>query len=480
MVKRYLADMMTARPRRALVMPRAGDPCCCGSGRTFAVCCEPNLPGVLNIAKAARAARLRDDKAAGLVALRADLSQWIILHRTNTQPAMLAGWVGIGPLVQADIANLTDAASRVSELMELTGAGGDVPIMIEGLRTVVDDPRWTRRIVYLQTLHLWRTVSLDAARREFAKIGPIGSGETDVEILRAAVTLGRDGRSFALSLSFYDRLFELSENLEDRLRALSLKAAAYVVHGDSDQAQLELAKAAAMVPENEEDDLDWNEAVALSWCLVHLGLLGRNRATFVRAEGLIRRELQRRGITALGEAVWFKELADLFRYASDPSRAVEAYREVLRRDASFPASIFLAESFLSLGLGAEADQILRALEPAQMEPDEYEDFLFVGAAVSVQTGDRAAQTIVSQRLRAFRGSAPYFEQRRLAFLLAVEDALKNGKTPGLMARVLDLLADPVQSLNRWVMLEPNMFGIGLRVNNIVTDVIGKKQPPAKN
>jgi tetratricopeptide (TPR) repeat protein len=471
--------MTTIRPRRALVTPQAGDPCCCGSGQVFAACCEPNLPGVLNIGKAAWEKRCIDDKAACLIALRADLSQWIILHRTNTQPAMLAGLVGIGRLVEADIANLTDAASRVAELMDLTGAGAAVPAMIEGLRSVVDDPRWSRRIVYLQALHLWRTTGADTARRELAKLGPIGPRETDIEILRVAVTLFREGRSFAQALSLYNRLFERSENLDDRLRALGLKAAAYLEHGDSEQAQIELTDAIALVPEDEEEDLDWDEAIALSWCLVHLGQLGRSPTAFARAEALIQRELQRDGITQLGEAVWFKELADLFRYAGDASRAAEAYREVLRRRSCFPASIFLAESLLSLGRETEADDVLRALEPARMEPDEYEDYLFASAAVSVQTGDHSAQMVASQRLRAFRGSAPYFEQRRLAFLVAVEDALRAGTTPSLLARVRRLVADPVRALNRWIMLEPNFYGIGLRGNAIVEDFVGKKPPKSE-
>ena len=89
-----------------------------------------------------------------------------------------------------------------------------------------------------------------------------------------------------------------------------------------------------------------------------------------------------------------------------------------------------------------------------------------------------AQALSSERLRAFHGSSPYFEQRRLAFLVAVQGALTTGATPGLIARVRGLLADPVRAFNRWVMVEPNFMGIGVRVNKIIEDVVGKK--PSKS
>lgn len=466
--------MSKTRYRRPLVTPAATEACWCGSAETYADCCAGNLPEIMETRKAAAAARSRGDKGAALSALRADLSLWIILHRTTTQPAMRAGIVGLGELVEADIENLTDAAIPVAELMHLTGEATRVSAMIEGLRGVVDDPRWDRRLVYIQAYHLWKAAGPSDARKELSKLGAIGPEESDRRILRMAISVFSDGRPFSQALALYDRLFDLAIDLEDRMRALGLKAAVYIEHGDEIEAGEELARAIALVAEDEQEDLSWDEARIFSWCLRHLAITRRDSRTFDRAERLIQFELRRPGLTALGEAVWFEELGELLRFANMPAKALEAYEAALRRRGSNTAAIFAAECMLRIGRGADARRALQGLDVTRLDANEYEDYLFATTATAIQSADRSAQQRASQRLRAHRGTSPYFEQRRLNFLVAVEDAMKNGPSARLLARVQTLLSDPVRKFNRWVMFEPNIAGIGVRANNILEDMAGGK------
>jgi hypothetical protein len=427
--------------------------------------------------RAAAEARSQEDKVAALSALRADLSLWIILHRTNTQPAMQAGMVPIGDLVTADIENLTDAAIRVAELMHLTGEGARVAAMVEGLRGVVDDPRWNRRLVYIQAVHLWKASGIADARKELSRLGSIGPGEGDRRILRMAISVFSEGRPFGQSLALYDRLYELGDHLEDRMRALGLKAAAYVEHGDETQAAEELSKAVALVPGDKQGNLSWGEATVLSWCLRHLFTTRRDPRVFERADQLIQLELERPGLTEVGQAVWFEELGELRRHANMPWKALEAYEAAQSRRGSNTASIFAAECLLQMGLGADARRVLSGVDPDRLDATEYEDWLFTVSAMAIQTADRAAQRRASERLRAHRSTSPYFEQRRLNFLIAVEDAMRNGPSTKLLARVQALLSDPIRKFNRWVMFEPNVAGIGLRANNILEDVAGGAGSP---
>lgn len=466
--------MPTARrhnPR--LVLPDLDALCPCGSGDGFGACCESHLPGS-NIGKAIRDARRRDDKVAGLIAARADLCQWAVWHRTNTVPRMAAGQVAIGELVAADIVNLTDAAERVAELLELNGKGSEVGAMTERLRGHVDDPRWARRVAYVQARHAWKRGSPDAARTELAKLGRIDSRETDVDILRLHLGLTARLAPFAERLKLLDRVVALSEDLEDQLRHRGLKAALFLEHGDPAEAKRELETAVARVSPGDEDGLDWDETLLLIWCLTHLGLLGGHAEAFERATRLVHSELGRPGVTPIAESVLYKELGDVHRYARDPAHAEAAYRSALKRADSAPARIFLAEALIFQGRVAEARLELQPLERVVMEPEEQEDHLFVSAALAIHLGETKALKAASGRLRAWRGSAPYFEQRRLAFLVAVEDTLKQGANDTLMAKARRLLADPIAVFNRYIMLEPNIAGVGLRINNVLEDMGGPK------
>ncbi len=458
-----------------LVLPDLGAPCPCGSGDTFGLCCEPHLPGSA-IGQALREARERDDKIAGLVAARADLCQWAVWHQTNTRPRMAEGRVAIGELVHLDILNLTDAAERVAELLELNGRGVEVGAVIERLRPHVDDPRWARRIAYVQALHAWKKGDPDLARTELGKLGRIGASESDPDILRLHLSLAARFIPFAERLKLLDRMMTLSPDLEDQLRHRGQKAAALLEHGDPAEARGELEAAVGLVSSEQEDDLDWDETLLLIWCLTHLGLLAGQVEAFARAIRLIQAELDHPGVAAQGEGVLYKELGDVHRYARDAQRAEAAYRSALKRTESAPARIFLAEALLIQGRTADAGRVLAPLETMAMEPDEQEDHLFVFAAFAIHLGEAGRLEDANARLRAWRGSAPYFEQRRLAFLVAVQDALRRGVNDSVIARARKLLADPIAVFNRYVMAEPNVMGLGLKVNNILEDIGRSKSP----
>jgi hypothetical protein len=465
--------------RKPLVLPGPTQDCPCGSGQGFAACCAAHLPG-FDIRKAADAARRARDLPAGLRAVRADLTQYAIWHQTNTAPAMRAGAVGIGLLVDTDIANLTEYAERVIELMWLSGQGDLIPAAIERLRGHVDDLRWPRKILYLHARHSQISDPTgEAARREFKKLGPIADDEPDLGILKLGFSLFSDELPFTRSLGLCDRILALSDDLDDQLRYRAIKAGRCLLHGDPAQAKAELSAAVNQV--EAEDDLaqDWDTTLALIWCLSHSGFLSRDPAVVSRAEALIQYWLDLEAIDDEGKARLLRERGDLYRLARRPSEAEAAYRAALALVPSGHCSIFLAESVLADGRPGAADEILRAVEPALLDLDEHQDFMFAAAAVAIATGDRSGLKTANKRLRDSRGSAPYFEQRRLTFLVAVEDVLNHGASPATFERIRLWLLDPVRLFNRWVMLEPNFFGLGLRVNNILEDVVKRRDRGGK-
>lgn len=452
------------------VLPSAAAPCPCGSGQAFSACCADQLPG-LDLGKLLEQARRADDRKIGLIAARADLAQWSIYHQTNTVPAMRAGIVIFGRLVSADIANLSDAAEKVAELMELNGFGSQVGAMFERLRGHIDDPRWARRVTYLHALHAWKRDDVPMARRELAKLGPITDAETDVDILRCAIAL--NGREPGLSdgLQLFDRMLQLSSNLEDQLRYRGVKAAYYIEHNDAKQARRELQAAIARTDEAHDADLSFDEASCLIWCLSHLGLVAQEGAAFERAARLIEGWLAKPELTDRMGADIYKELGDLHRFAGKAAAAEKAYRNAIGRRESPIARIFLAQVLLHQRKPKDAHEQLRSVEPALLTPEEYEDYLFTLSAVAITLGDRGTLRDADDRLRAAKGSAPYFEQRRLAFVVSVGDAMANGASTTLGDKVRSLLADRFAVLNRYVTIEPKLGPVKLNVNKVVEDML---------
>lgn len=459
-----------APKKKPLVTPADTDLCPCGSSTTYAVCCKAHLPG-FDQRKAYNLAMRANDLDAALVASRADFTQYAIWHATNTAPAMRAGIIGIKLLIDTDIQCLSEYADRIAETLYHLGRNDEAPAMLERLRPLVDDPRWPRKVLFLQAHTLLKATGDEAAaRREFQKLGPLSLQENDVEILRLGIGLLTDERSMTKTLKLCDRLLDLSEDLDDQLRFRSIKASQYLLHGDEEQAAEELEAALALELGDDDAALDETTQWTLSWILKHLGVLRRDPAIFHRAKVLLDARLAHPHLTDYGKAAITEDLADLLRTAGQWAIAEAAYRATLAIEPSARAEIFLAQVISFQGRAREADDRMRAIESAHLNPNEYEDYVLTLAGIAVQLGDRDALMVADARLRGQRSLEPYFEQRRLKLLVAVTDAIAVGASAPLTERVRKLLAAPVRSFNRYIMAEPNIAGIGVRVNNVLEDL----------
>ncbi|WP_293678798.1 hypothetical protein [uncultured Phenylobacterium sp.] len=169
---------------------------------------------------------------AALTAARADFTQHAIWHATNTAPAMRAGNPAVKMLVESDITCLGAYAETVAETLYRLGRAAETPALLERLRPLIDDPRWPRKVLYLQAQSLYMATDDRAeARREFAKLVPLTPKEADVDILRLGIGLLADELSMTKALRLCDRVLELTEDLDDQLRFRALKAVRYPTHG---------------------------------------------------------------------------------------------------------------------------------------------------------------------------------------------------------------------------------------------------------
>ncbi len=193
-------------------------------------------------------------------------------------------------------------------------------------------------------------------------------------------------------------------------------------------------------------------------------------AIFQRAHALLEVRLAHPHLTPLGRARITEELADLYRTAGRPAEAERAYRASLDIHPSARGEIFLAQSILFQGRAREADDGLRAIRMERLGPNEYEDYVFALAGVAAQLGDDDALADAERRLRAHKSTDPYFERRRLKLIVEVADAMAAGASAPLIERVRRLLTTPVRTFNRYIMAEPNINGMGFRVNNMLEDL----------
>lgn len=459
-------------------MPKPTDSCPCGSGTAFARCCEPHLAGAQS-GRALREALRAHDLHAALTAARADVAQYIIWHRTNTEPLLRMGHPVGDEMLDIDIKALAEGVDEIVRLSWLTDRTGPLMAELERLRHAIHSPRWDRKITYFQV----KTEEVpngdpDAAKREFNKLLPLGDEEDDVGVLQTCISLYGATLSFTETLKLCDHILRISTVLSDRLQYTAVKAGRYLCIDDIQQAGRLYNEAAAIArAAKEEEELNPYEEWLFAVTLSHLGVLKRDPKLFDDAIELLNGHLQVGGWKPPGLQSHLKLIGDCHRFAERWGEAEKAYRGAEGALATGDAKIFLAEVIMRQGRLPEAARMIDSIAPESLDPYEYEDYAFGLAAIAVETNERARLTQAARRLEGFSASAPYFERRRLLLLLRVKSFIEHGRTPKGIRSVRRLLATTVRSISRYAILEPNVQGVGLNLNRALDDLADRLDPP---
>jgi tetratricopeptide (TPR) repeat protein len=458
-------------------MPAAADACLCGSGMTFGRCCRDHLPGFANGA-ALRQALRNHDLSAAMIAARADVTQYIIWHHTNTEPLVRAGHPVGAAMLDIDVNALGAAVDELVHVHWLSNATKPLMGVLDRLRYAIRSPRWDRKMTYFQVItEEIPNNNPEAARREFIRLLPITDAEDDIEILQACVSLYADTLSFARMIAICDHILRLSDSLAVAIQYTAVKAGQYLLIDDVQQAGLLFDQVASKARKAQnEGKLDLYEEWLFATTLAHLGLLKREGQLFDEAIRILKGQLAIEGWKPGGVERLHRAIGDCHRYAGRWAEAEAAYRAAVATLVMPAATIFLAEVIWRQGRVHEAESVIDGVAPGTLDPSEYEDFTFAAAAIAVESGDRVRMARAAHQLEGFRATAPYFERRRLALLLQVNRAIEHGRTPTIVRSIRRLMAATARSVSRYAVLEPNISGIGLNFNHALDDLADHLDP----
>jgi tetratricopeptide (TPR) repeat protein len=460
------------RPSPPCFKPNDAGLCLCGSGIAYADCCKDHLPG-FDRGSVLKTLWKRGDWPEALIAARADLTQYTIWHKTNTEPRARIADPAIQMLLSVDIEALGELAGDLCTIHHRLDLQAKLPAVLERLRTNISDQRWQRKVTYYQALVAESLHGQGAGAAEFKKLGEITAAETDVEILQAYLDLCRDEVSFARRIEVCDQIIRLSPSVSDHLQYGALKGFAYLDIGDFDQAGKQFAKAIAYAHmEQKRKDLSLRARHLLSGVLVIHAMLSRDDEQFSEAETIINELLADTAAwTAHGLASLHDARGELYRYWGKWAEGENAYRSALATEQSGISAVFLAECLWRQKQIDEAATEIDAVDFEALDDNGQADYAYTLASIAVEADDRDRLEAALETLKGLQIKAPYFEQRRLKFIIEVQEALACGPTSGGWTKLQTFL----RGLNRYFLLQPNIAGVGVNMNAIAEDIAAPKR-----
>lgn len=133
--------------------------------------------------------------------------------------------------------------------------------------------------------------------------------------------------------------------------------------------------------------------------------------------------------------------------------------------------VFLGRAWLNMQKFEKAEDVLSKISTDKMDEREKYDFAIACSILALETKKMDLLTKANSMLTASVSEGLLFSELKDDLLSEVQRVMENGDG-GIVPKILRLL-------NRYLLLQPNVIGFGVNINNILDDA-GRKTDKKKN
>jgi tetratricopeptide (TPR) repeat protein len=440
--------------------PERNEPCPCGSGKKFKKCCQPNYgQGHSTNARQKYNQGLYEE---ALVACRSHLCWYVLCHKAHTVPFLRSGAKEAFDLLTIDI----EALASLIELLELCyyslGIIEQFPATLDRLANVVDDSRWIAKIAYFRGL--WWLVHKRDRVEAFKSLTQIDISQcSDPDVLTLYLDVAPKRLSVPDKVSIIDRICSNTDRESYRLQYGAAKGVAYCLICETErgcsiiEAAIDRYRRAA--PEKRSSYGDHQLARALYALGAFRGdenFIDQSIEQFQQViqeakEHRFSKEILSDLLCALGES---------FALKGNTKEAMQNYRASLDLSVQPITKIYLAKAYFAVGLEERGQQLLSEIDPGTLSSTNRCDYAIALAMLGASTRKPADLARAKEELKKVQPMDPFFVHQRDSWIIQLLET-----SPDDVGRFRKL----IQTLNRYVTLNPNLFGFGININRMIED-----------
>jgi SEC-C motif len=443
--------------------PHANDPCVCGSGRKFKRCCKNRYGADARATDKYNEGRYKE----ALVACRAHLTWYILCHKAHTAPLVKKQVPDVQQLLDLDIGALAYLVDLLYSCYRKTGLSGGFPTVLAHLQTAIDDPRWRDRLCYFRALWALADGGDEAqARKELAAIR-IDTID-DFDTLALYLEVYADQLGIEVRLRLFDTITNTTKDPAHRLHYSVAKGVALSLICELKKGIASVRQATQGYLALDSDERSTYGDFVLARALFVLAELSGEKK--VAAEALAQyRDLwgssQRDDYTQAYFAELAKCMGDCYSFIGQFADGIQRYQESLALETSALTELFLARAHANAGEPDTARTLLEKMETTSLNAAGKYDYAISWAVLAAVSLDQKDLDRARDELKRLQPSAPLFHQQRNEALIRLLETRPAVRAAGIR-RMLS-------AFNRYISLNPNMFGIGVNFNKIIEDLDAK-------
>lgn len=463
---------MTTVPAKyttAYYEPGRNKPCVCGSGLKFKKCCRGKYSS--NSSEQFKNAFNCGDYEEALLRARNHFTWYALSHKAHT-PFLREDNREAGEyLLHIDIEALSEILENLHICYYRLERSNEFIDVVERVKNVISDERWNAKIAY--TIGLWHLVDNEDEESAYTSLKSIDIKICqDPDILSLYIQVCQDDISLSDSLSIIDRIISNNRKESVKLQYRVLKAIKYYLVCQQSEADTIFEEAISKFSKLPDEKKSPYGKMQFAYALETYGkatnsqdILKQGRETVLELISEFDEELY----TLSYKAKLYSLLGDFEEGLGKHQDAISAYLFSLDQSPSEIAKVFLARSLCNNGEHNKARTLLETISESNLDAPGKFDLAISWAIVSSSTLSVADINNAKERLKKIKTNDPAFIQLRDQWII---DLLET-KPKSQQGRIGKL----IKSLNKYVILNPNLFGFGINLNRIIDDIEDENRNP---
>jgi len=443
-------------------------PCPCGSGRKFKKCCSQYLhlsPKLYD--KAINFLKVKKYEKAEIF-FRAYLTQYIIWYHEHTVPFHNARPSETDSLLLIDIEAVMALVFQIVRCLYHQKKIDEIDVFLKYSENIIYDPR------HIFNVRSYRAYWLEyLGNVEDAKVLLRKSDYSNIKLI-ADNEFGRKGLLFMLkilclelplpsNLEILQALIECVEKDIDLVELLSYKAIICYLYLDKNSAEKFIDEAIEKIGTLMKG-IDHIEEL-------HITVSARTW----ELKGIISvsEDASRRAIKDLNNLLPFIEheidmlswantsIGHIYNFIGDLKKAQEYLQCAYNLKQTTITSLDLAHINSLLGNIKEARNYLNEIRVKDMDKNLSIDYYAVQANIAIKAMDKSSARVICKKLANLDISIPQLKEIRDIIIFALHDMITKKSDPdSLIQRI-------IKGMSRHLILQPNIFGIGININEII-------------
>ncbi|MEZ9159515.1 hypothetical protein AB4169_14675 [Vibrio lentus] len=385
---------------------------------------------------------------------------YTLCHKTNTEPFLKSINEGVSSLLEIDIKALDELVNLLFECYRKLDQVERFENVCEHLRRNILDHRWQKRVSYYQVLskleaNNW---SNSIGEKEVTKFEPIWD-EIDPEIIQVYLHFKSEQLSLMKRVSLYEHLISLLEDKGHILQYRMAIAISYLYVCDEETALKLVSDAMDQYTEEECDSL--YSKLIYARCLSLRGDLSKNGNLKKLASEKFEEILLCEHLTDIGASEVCCGIAGCLFHLAKFDEAIKFYQRAYEISEKEVIKVFVALCMADKS-DKQALEVLDSVDSSSLNKSEFFDFAVNYSYAATKFESKVGIQSSMELLRSIACAEPVFEQRRLKLICELNDLLVTGKYSKKQ-----YLLDMLKILNRYLLIQPNVAGIGLDINKIL-------------